>query len=56
MSPGWIDNVLERMIDLNTPETTKELARLIQLNKTKITKVVTGIDKTNNEVLVLTIN
>lgn len=56
MSDGWITNVTQRMIDLNTPQNVKDLANLINDNLDKVTKVVTGIDKTKAQILVFPIN
>lgn len=56
MTDNWITNVTQRMIDLNTPQNVKDLASLINDNLDKVTKVVTGIDKTKGEILVFPIN
>jgi len=50
MSDRWIDNVILRMKDQSTLE---NLASIIEVNKSKVTKVVTGIDKTKNEIVIL---
>ena len=57
MTDGWIDNVIARMKLPNTSQEIKNLATLIEngKNQGKITKVVTGIDKVNDEILVFTI-
>jgi hypothetical protein len=56
MTDAWIDNVIARMLKETNPINVRNLANLIKANETKITKVVTGIDKTNNQILVFTIN
>lgn len=56
MSDNWITNVTQRMINLNTSQNVKDLANLINDNLDKITKVVTGIDKTEGKILVFPIN
>jgi hypothetical protein len=51
--------VAYRFVDVsNTSQEIKNLATLIENGKNQgiITKVVTGIDKTSNEILVFTIN
>jgi hypothetical protein len=57
MTDEWILNEIERMQLPNTSQAIKNLASIIEtgLENGKITKVVTGIDKTNNEILVFTI-
>tara|TARA_A100000171_G_C2126521_1_gene143875 strand:- start:363 stop:722 length:360 start_codon:yes stop_codon:yes gene_type:complete len=50
MSDRWIDNVILRMKDQSTLE---NLASIMEVNKSKVTKVVTGIDKTKNEIVIL---
>lgn len=56
MTNDWIDNVIGRMLQPNTSQSVKNLANLIKTNDDKITKVVTGIDKTKGEILVFPIN
>ena len=58
MTNQWIDNVIARMKQSNASENAQNLAVVIEnaKNQGKVTKVVTGIDKTNNQVLVFTIN
>jgi hypothetical protein len=56
MTNDWIDNVIERMLQPNTSQSVKNLANLIKANDDKITKVVTGIDKTKGEILIFPIN
>lgn len=58
MSDDWIRNVAQRMRTLNTPQNIKDLADVIDtaLDNNKITKVITGIDKVNGEILVFPIN
>lgn len=58
MTDEWIDNVIERMLQPNTSQQIKDLAQGIKnaKNQGKVTKVITGIDKVNNQILVFPIN
>ena len=58
MTDEWIDNVIERMLQPNTSQQIKDLAQVIKnaKNQGKVTKVITGIDKVNNQILVFPIN
>ena len=51
MSDDWVDNVLGRMEDQGGD--LANLANEIRSNKNKVTKAVTGIDKTNDEIVIL---
>jgi hypothetical protein len=58
MTNDWIDNVIGRMLQPNTSQQIKDLAQIIKnaKNQGKVTKVVTGIDKVNNQIIVFPIN
>ena len=51
MSDDWIDNIIAKMI--NQGGSLSSLASVINANKSKITKTVTGVDKASGEIVVL---